>query len=157
MLGGLVLCLSADRGRRVGSGGPSFSSICFAPRMWLRRTDANRPGKNLYVDFGKDSVLQAMFNASIVIELGDGNLSLFWSDHWLGHNSPCLIAPELCKLIKPRTRNTRTVDAALLDKRWIQDITGTLTVQALYEYLILWEAAEGVQLRQGVDVAHLGR
>jgi len=92
-----------------------------------------------------------MFNASIVIELGDGNLSLFWSDHWLGHNSPCLIAPELCKLIKPRTRNTRTVAAALLDKRWIQDITGTLTVQALYEYLILWEAAEGVQLRQGVE------
>ena len=119
--------------------------------MWLRRTDANRPWKNLYVDFGKDSVLQAMFNASIVIELGDGNLSLFWSDHWLGHNSPCLIAPELCKLIKPRTRNTRTVAAALLDKRWIQDITGTLTVQALYEYLILWEAAEGVQLRQGVE------
>ncbi|RLN19929.1 putative ribonuclease H protein [Panicum miliaceum] len=78
-----------------------------------------------------------MFNASIDIELGDGCLTLFWSDHWLGQNSPCLIAPELCNLIRRGVRNSRTVAAALSDKRWIQDITGTLTVQALFEYLIL--------------------
>ena len=33
--------------------GPSF----VLRWMWLRRTDANRPWKNLDVDFGKDSVL----------------------------------------------------------------------------------------------------
>jgi len=92
-----------------------------------------------------------MFSASITIEMGDGNLSLFWSNHWLGHSSPCLIATELCKLIRPKTRNTRTVAAALPGKRWIQDITGTLTAQALYEYILLWEAVEDVQLRHGVE------
>ncbi|KAG2653053.1 hypothetical protein PVAP13_1NG423319 [Panicum virgatum] len=69
----------------------------------------------------------------------------------LGHNSPCLIAPELCKLIRPKTRNTRTVAAMLPGKRWIQDITGMLTAQALYEYILLWEAVEDVQLRHGVE------
>jgi len=69
-----------------------------------------------------------------------------------GHpSSPCLIALELCKLIRPKTRNTRTVAAALPGKRWIQDITGTLTAQALYEYILLWEAVEDVQLRHGIE------
>ena len=102
--------------------------------FWLKRTDANKPWKNLELDFGKDSVVQAMFNASIVIELGDGNLTLFWSDHWLRNNSPCLLAPELCKLIKPKLWNTRTVAAAMVDKSWIQDISGTLSKLSLNTY-----------------------
>jgi len=119
--------------------------------LWLKRTDTNRPWKNLELDFGKDTVVQAMFNASTVFELGDGNLALFWSDHWLGQKSPCLLAPELCKLIKPKMRKTRTVATAMVEKTWIQDITGTLTIQAISEYLQLWEAMEGVHLRQGVE------
>ena len=45
------------------------------------------------MEFGSDPLVKSMFNASI----GDGNLTLFWEDRWLGCDSPCLIAPELCK------------------------------------------------------------
>jgi len=84
-----------------------------------------------------------MFNASI----GDGNLTLFWEDRWLGCDSPCLIAPELCKLAKPKVRKSRTVHDALTNKQWIHDIVGTLTVQAISEYLSLWPIMEGALLR----------
>jgi len=43
------------------------------------------------------------------------------------------------------------VAEALSDKRWIQDITGTLTAQSLSEYLILWQIVEAVELRVGVE------
>ena len=84
-----------------------------------------------------------MFNASI----GDGNLTLFWEDRWLGCDSPCLIAPELCKLAKAKVRKSRMVHDALTNKQWIHDIVGTLTVQPISEYLSLWPIMEGALLR----------
>ena len=85
------------------------------------------------MEFGSDPLVKSMFNASI----GDGNLTLFWEDRWLGCDSPCLIAPELCKLAKAKVRKSRTVHDALTNKQWIHDIVGTLTVQAISEYLSL--------------------
>ena len=41
----------------------------------LKQTDVERPWKNLGVEFGTDPVVKAMLNASIDIELGDGNLT----------------------------------------------------------------------------------
>jgi hypothetical protein len=41
----------------------------------------------------------------------------------------------------------------LVDKRWIQDIAGTLTVAALSEYLLLWQIIDAVQLQPGVEDA----
>jgi hypothetical protein len=35
---------------------------------------------------------------------------------------------------------------ALPDRSWVQDITGGLTVEAIIEYLNLWDRLEGVQL-----------
>ena len=146
-----IVCLPIELG---GLGVVNLRFAAYALRLrwiWLKRTDANRPWKNLSLDFGNDPEVKAMFNASIDIELGDGCLTLFWSDHWLGQNSPCLIAPELCNLVRPRFRNSRTVAEALSHKRWIQDITGTLTAQSLSEYIILWQIVEAVELRVGVE------
>jgi hypothetical protein len=102
------------------------------------------------VEFGNDPVVKSMFLASVDVQLGDGNLTLFWSDRWNDGNSPYLIAPELCNLIRPMIKNTRTVHDALDDKRWIQDITGTFTVAAISEYLSFWQVLEAVQLQPGV-------
>jgi hypothetical protein len=112
-----IVCLPTELG---GLGVVNLRIAAYALRLrwiWLKRTNANRPWKNLSLDFGNDPEVKAMFNASIDIELGDGCLTLFWSDHWLGQNSPCLIAPELCNLVRRGVRNSRTVAAALSDKR----------------------------------------
>ncbi|PVH61987.1 hypothetical protein PAHAL_3G172600 [Panicum hallii] len=138
-------------GKEKATGGQCLVAWPILRWIWLKRTDANRPWKNLSLDFGNDPEVKAMFNASIDIELGDGCLTLFWSDHWLGQNSPCLITPKLRSLVTPGVRNSRTVAAALSNKRWIQDITGTLTFQALSEYLILWQVVEAFELRVGVE------
>ena len=56
----------------------------FALRMkwlWLRRTDPSRPWLHLSDD--REPVVDAMFRASIYLELGDGATALFWSDRWL--------------------------------------------------------------------------
>lgn len=39
----------------------------------------------------------------------------------------------------------------MLNKLWIQDIAGTLTVKAIAEYLLLWQIMEEVQLRPCVE------
>lgn len=102
----------------------------FALRMrwlWPQRIDSNKPWKHLQMDFGHDSVLQQMFQVSIDVQLGDGNLALFWIDRWFEQSSPCIIAPELCKLIMPRIRKRRTVAEALQEKQWIRDIVRWVT------------------------------
>lgn len=92
-----------------------------------------------------------MFHASIQVQLGDGNLALFWTDRWNNNSSPCTIAPNLCNTVRRRTRNRRLVAEALHNKQWISDVVGSLTVQALHQYVLLWHQPQRVQLTPGVE------
>uniref|UniRef100_A0A0D3HFF9 Uncharacterized protein n=1 Tax=Oryza barthii TaxID=65489 RepID=A0A0D3HFF9_9ORYZ len=47
-----------------------------------------------------------------------------------------------------------TVAEALLNKRWIQDITGALGMQAILEYLSLWPVMKSIQLSDQEDSLH---
>ena len=87
-----------------------------------------------------------MFQASIYIELGDGCIALFWSDRWLQGASLLDLAPCLCNAVSERVRAKCTVAQALHNKQWIKDITGSLTVQVLLEYLQIWEQMQHIQL-----------
>ncbi|KAF8731380.1 hypothetical protein HU200_016438 [Digitaria exilis] len=40
--------------------------------LWLKRTDANRPWRDLDLSFGEDPLVAAMFQSSVDIHLGDG-------------------------------------------------------------------------------------
>jgi hypothetical protein len=109
-----------------GLGVPDLRYAAFTLRMrwlWFQRTDSNRPWKGLTLDFGTDSVVRQLFQASIKVSLGDGNLALFWLDCWNGGNSPCSAAPALCSIVKTCFRYRRTVAAALRDRQWIKDIS----------------------------------
>ncbi|XP_072150088.1 uncharacterized protein [Setaria viridis] len=137
-----------------GLGIPDLRLASFALRLrwlWMQKTDANRPWKHMQLDFGKDPILQQMFQASIEIQLGDGNLALFWNDKWYGDSSPCIMALDLCTLIKPAIRKKRTVAQALSEKQWIADIAGFATVPALTQYVNLWHALSGLHLATGIE------
>ncbi|TKW02897.1 hypothetical protein SEVIR_7G033974v4 [Setaria viridis] len=96
-------------------------------------------------------MLHQMFQASIQVHLGDGNLGLFWIDHWLAQSSPCLLAPDRCNLITPRIKKSRTVAQAMREKQWIRDIARQATVTVISQYVQLWHVLSGVQLLTGVE------
>jgi hypothetical protein len=45
-----------------------------------------------------------------------------------------------------RVRKQRTISQALSNGQWIRDISGALSVQALQQYVQLWERASDVVL-----------
>lgn len=137
-----------------GLGIQDFKFAAYALRLrwlWLQRTDASRPWHDLDLAFGRDHPVTTMFTHSTDINLGDGHLALFWNDRWLGSNSPCLIAPDLCKVVKPRVLKSRTVAQALASRAWIQDIAGSLDLVALRQYVLVWHSTLHCQLRMGVE------
>jgi hypothetical protein len=70
-------------------------------------------------------------------ELGDGKITLFWSDRWLHGQKITDIAPRLAAVV-PRTRiNKRTVYEALMTRQWISNIQDALTVGVIAEFLHL--------------------
>lgn len=146
-----TVCRPTDYG---GLGLLDLKMASFALRLrwlWLKKTDANWPWKNLQLEFAWDTVLQHMFQTSIQIQLRDGNLALFWQDAWLGQSSPSILAPDLCNLIAPQVKRTRTVAQALHQKQWILDFAGCATVPALTQYVLLWHKLANVHLIQGVE------
>jgi len=112
--------------------------------LWLRRTDHLRPWLELPAE--GERLVEAMFQASIYVELGDGKKALFWTDRWLQGQSLLDLAPCLCNAVGSRCKQQRTVADALLDDKWISDISGALTVQVLLEYLQTWDHARQINL-----------
>ena len=70
--------------------------------LWLRRVEGNQSWQELPTK--EEPIVQAMFQESIYIELGDGNMALFWSDRWLHGQSLLDLAPCLCNVIDNRVR-----------------------------------------------------
>ncbi|RCV41907.1 hypothetical protein SETIT_9G172500v2 [Setaria italica] len=92
-----------------------------------------------------------MFFYSTSMQVGDGKLTLFWTDRWLDGRSIAEIAPYLYQAVRPRTRKKRTVYEGLQDRRWVKDIIGALTVQVLLDYLNIWERLRLITLVDNVQ------
>jgi hypothetical protein len=56
---------------------------------------------------------------------------MFWTDNWLNGQSVKATTPLLCCAVGKRTQSSLTVAQALDNNRWIQDISGGLSVQAI--------------------------
>lgn len=83
--------------------------------------------------------------------MGDGRSALFWSDSWL-HGCPLHeIAPYLCQAVPAKLRRTRTVADALHNNNWRKDITGSLSIPILIDYVRLRQATDAFPLNPEIS------
>ncbi|CAO2201417.1 unnamed protein product, partial [Urochloa humidicola] len=121
------------RARELGGLGISdLKMLGFALRArwpWLRKTEPNKPWANLPIQASKEiDCLLDMAVTTIV-----------------------------AALVSKRRANRRTVLEALTNDRWLEDIQGQMSLDAVMEYLALWELLEGVILQQDRPDQHLWR
>jgi len=96
----------------------------------------------------KEPIVEAMFQSSIYVELGDGRKALFWTDCWLQGQSLLDLTLCLCSVVGARIKGQRTVAEALSRDQWIGDISGALTKQILLDYLQVWDWTRHIQLSE---------
>lgn len=65
--------------------------------------------------------------------------------------------PTLIKLIPKRAMKHRTLAQGLINRSWVEDITGALSVQVLVEYLQLWDLVDGLELQANTPDQHIWR
>ena len=73
--------------------------------LWQRRSEDARPWHIL--PDGKDRIVEAMFEASICVEIGNGRKARFWTDRWLQGRSISCIAPCLSRAVGGQRGNVR--------------------------------------------------
>jgi hypothetical protein len=83
--------------------------------------------------------------------VGDGRDTPFWVDKWIQGESVLDIAPNLAQLVSGRTLRLQTVRQAITNRQWIRSITGGLTMNAIAEYLELWNTLLNVHLNKQPD------
>jgi hypothetical protein len=76
-----------------------------------------------------DIVIQDMFQISTTVRVGNGSQMLFWMDHWS--------AVDLVAAVRARCRKTRLVSETLQNGRWIANISGALSIQALCQNVFI--------------------
>lgn len=112
---------------------------------WLKWEENPRPW-HLLPDSNEKEVM-AMFSAATAISLGDGDSARFWTDNWLpSGRSIATLAPALFSFVKDSGRSVRE---ALHSQSWIRDIAGGISVQALAQYLSVWDIVQATNLMPG--------
>jgi len=140
------------RAKELGGLGISdLKSLGIALRVrwpWLKKFEPNKPWASLPLQVSKD--VECLLSLAIITEIGEGANTLFWKDKWLTSKSIQDLAPNLYALVSKRRASRRTVMAALDEEKWLEDIQGEISAQALMEYFELWDLLEGVELQKGI-------
>ncbi|KAM0876764.1 hypothetical protein ACQ4PT_035948 [Festuca glaucescens] len=109
-----------------------------------KRTCRNNPWAGLDPRVSDPAV--GLFNASVVIRVGDVSSILFWEDAWIDGLTATAIAPEVVKLIKAGARRSRTVQQGRVANSWALDISRQLSVDTVVQYLRLWTTVHRMPL-----------
>ena len=117
--------------------------------LWMQRTDDDRAWSALPIKIEPE--VRALFDASVIVAVGNGTRTLFWLDNWIDGRSVRSVAPHLHNFVPPRITKRRTVAEALDQKRWIRDIQGGLSVAAIRDYVLLWHTLAGTSLTDEPD------
>jgi hypothetical protein len=104
-----IVCSPKEHG---GLGIPDLRPLGFALRLrweWLRRTDSASAWALL--PLRTERCVQAMFQASVTVRLGDGASGRFWIDSWLPDGPISAFVPHLLGAVPRRHRNRSIRDA----------------------------------------------
>lgn len=70
-------------------------------------------------------------------------------DRWCQGQSFKDLAPNLAACVPKRFLKSRIVQEALAGSLWINDIRGNISVQAFYEFFMIWDLVRDFQLTPG--------
>jgi hypothetical protein len=121
--------------------------------LWLQKTQPDKPWALLPIQMCP--VVNAFFSIAVNTEIGDGSNTLFWKDRWLSGQRIEDLAPTIFKMVPKRIANSRSVQEALLESRWIRGIHGEAMVLVLTEFLELWDIISGTPPQQDVPDTHV--
>jgi hypothetical protein len=79
------------------------------------------------------------------ILMGDGKTVYFWKDNWIDGRSVTDIAPRVLSLVPTRRKNSRMVADALIEHKWIVDISDDMDLDAIRQCVGLWVAIRGME------------
>lgn len=100
------------------------------------------------VDFQLGAEVDSIFHSAAEFIVGNGKRTSFWTANWLGGGSIAWRWPVLSTYLG---RSRLTVAQALTNQRWVRDLQGSLSNQALAQYFQLWSEIQMVQLNQEDD------
>jgi hypothetical protein len=103
--------------------------VCQIPVM------KSAPVNSIWLSVGV--MAREVFDSLVEIRVGDGAKTLFWRDRWLRGMAVCDHEPEVHGMVNTRCKNSRTVQQALLNHRWLNDIQGNLSPRGLVQCLVL--------------------
>jgi hypothetical protein len=96
-----------------------------------------------------DKIDEELFNASTVVNVGNGRTASFWKSNWIHGQAPKNIAPILFK--KARKKNI-SVFHALRANSWIQLCLPCIREDEIKEFVTLWQAISSMHELWGTDI-----
>jgi hypothetical protein len=84
-----------------------------------------------------DGKAAAVFNSLVCIKVGDGANTMFRTDRWIRGQAVVDIAALVFVAVSTRSKNRRTVQEALRNHFWVQDVRGNLDLQGISQCILL--------------------
>jgi hypothetical protein len=135
----LVKWKMCTRPRRWGGSGindlDKFERALCLRWLWFNWDITDRPWKHVLKH--RERVDRALFFASTVIEIGDGQNTPFWESCWLSGVSPKELAPNLHR--QARFKHI-TVHKEMQHFNWIRNIRSIDSEDLLDEFILLFNA-----------------
>lgn len=96
--------------------------------------------------------VRALFCISVSTTIGDGANTSFWQDRWMHGKTVAELAPTVMPFVRKRVWKRRTVQQAMVDNSWTQDIIGGLPIIAVNHVLQLLDIMAQVAFVDQKDV-----
>jgi hypothetical protein len=136
--------------RGLGIPNLHFQGLALQARwLWLQKTDASRPWRDL--DLPIHLQVRKFFAISVVLSVGNGANTLFWSGRWLEGCAVSEVALDVFQKVNKKIVGSRTVAQALQNSFWVRDIKSHLSFVGLQQHLLLWNVVNEVVLKVEED------